>query len=70
VEFLVLDLAKLKRSEVCTILVLKCLGPIEYDRVMIMTSNNKIRVWLWHNALTKDSLKSSYFFPFILFRIV
>jgi len=38
VVFLVLDLAKL-RSEVCNILVLKRLGPIEYDKVMIVTSN-------------------------------
>ncbi len=68
--FLVVDLAKLRRSEVCTILVLKCLSPIEYDRVTIVTSNNKIRVWLWHNALTKDSLESFYLFPFISFRIV
>jgi hypothetical protein len=67
--FLVLDLAKLKtKSKACNILVLKCLGHVEFNRVMIMTpeSITKLRL-VWHNALAKDSLESflSFSFPFI-----
>ncbi len=36
--FLVLDLVKQRtRSETCNILVLKCLGPIESSKIVIMT---------------------------------
>ncbi len=36
--FFVFDLAKLRiRNEVCNIVILKCLGPIVYGRVMIVT---------------------------------
>ncbi len=36
--FFVLDLAKLKtRSETCNILVLLCLGAVEFSRIVIVT---------------------------------
>jgi hypothetical protein len=38
VAFLVPNLAKLKtRNEACNILVLKCLGLVEFNRVVIVT---------------------------------
>ncbi len=43
--FVVLDLAKLKtRSEAFNILVLKCLGLVEYGRVMIVTPKPIIKL--------------------------
>ncbi len=33
-------------------------------------ASNEVKVWLWHNALTKDLQAISYIFPFDLFSLL
>ncbi len=70
--FLVLDLVKLgTRNEYCNIFVLDYLGFVESNIIndCDIEAYSEIRVWPWHNALAKDSLKSFFIF-FLSFHLI